>query len=306
MRPEERHHLKVLLGEAKKTDIPLPPHSAISPEEREAAHRGLSDAERRQLGQPVGKESSYISAAEWPRVRSYMTTKSQYANPNLDPELTAYTPGETVKLLQHKTIVAWHDSMARFVIPKGYDTVVLVPCAKTKPWEGPKCNPSLYAEYNQLRQRYGNLYFVTISEPLGVVPQQHWSDFPQYDNPGLFKDPPQRSDMHTKQWKEFYPGIPSRLQTPFDIEAYNKAIEILAGVIKQFIATNKSAYPGLRFISFADDPKGRDQGSHSHMLDKAEFSGSREEKAQKRGASKGREPMAYLTDKLSAAGVIKV
>jgi len=306
MRPENRQRLRVLLGEAKKGDIGLPAHSDITSAEREAAYKGLSDVERKQLGQPVGKSSSFVSAAEYPRFRGYMLAKSQHSNPSLDPTLTAYTPGETLKLLQHPTIVDWHDKMARFVIPKGYDTVVFVPCAKTKPWVGPACSASLYSHYNELRGHYGNIYFVTISEPLGVVPQQHWGDFPQYDNPGLFKDPVLRADMFTADWKRLYPETPARMQTPFDPAAYEKAIEALGRVIKQFIATNKSAYPGLRFLSFVEEPEGRPAGSHSHMLDKAEFTGTRYEKAQKRGASKGREPMAYLTDMLRKAGVIKV
>ncbi len=94
------------------------------------------------------------------------------------------------------------------------------------------------------------------------------------------------------------------MQTPFDSGEYEKAINALAGVIKQFIALNKKAHPGMKFVSFVEEPAGRQPGTHSQMLTRADFGGDRFEKAQKRGASSGREPMEYLTAMLRKAGVV--
>lgn len=290
------------INEGKK-DIGLPNLSDLSKEQIDRAYAGLSAVERAQLGKPVGK-SAYVSDVDWPRQRAYMLQKSLHSNPHTDPELTAYTPGETTNLLKHPKIVEWHNKMASFVVPPEFNTVVFVPCAKSKPWVGPACAASLYSHYNELRKKFGNIYFVTISEPLGVVPQDRWGDFPQYDNPGLFKDPVLRSDMFTADWQRLYPGTTSRLQTPFDPSEYNKAIDVLANVIKAFISTNKRANPKLRFLSFVEEPEGRPAGTHSDMMTRAGFDGSRYEKAQKRGASKGREPMDYLMSTLKAAGVV--
>lgn len=298
-RRDEEVELSSAVVEASKKEIPLPNLSDLSPEEIEAAYAKLSDTEKRQLGQQVSPRSasSYVSYADWPRQRAYMLKKSMHSNPTTVPELTAYTPGETVQLLTNPTIVAWHDRMAQFVIPPGYDMVVFVPCAKEKPWEGASCKQSLYKYYNVLRNKYGNIYFVTISEPLGVVPQAHWKDFPQYDNPGLFTDPVQRADMWTRDWIRLYPGATTRMQTPFDKDAYNKSIDLLAGVIRRFIDLNKKTYPNLKFVSFVEDPAERGIGTHADMLNRAQFSGERFAKAKK-----GQDPLTYLQTMLVKAG----
>lgn len=78
---------------------------------------------------------------------------------------------------------------------------MLVPCAKTKPWVGPAVRRSkLYSAYNEIREEHPEICFATISEPLGIVPMQRWADFPQYDNPGLFRDDAQQSGMTKKEW----------------------------------------------------------------------------------------------------------
>jgi hypothetical protein len=138
-----------------------------------------------------------------------------------------------------------------------------VPCAKTKPWEGPGVKRSpLYSAYNTLRTELPTTCFVTLSEPLGIVTQHNWRDFPQYDNPGLFTDDSQRSGMTTRQWldspfKRCY-GL------PFDPASRERCLAILGKVIANFIARNSDR----EFLSFVDSLDGP-PSTHGLMLDTA-------------------------------------
>jgi hypothetical protein len=67
----------------------------------------LSDIEREQLGQSVpGSKFQYVSKDKWDEFRKYLLERSSKSNPLLDPELTAYTPGETFNLLDKYTDIA--------------------------------------------------------------------------------------------------------------------------------------------------------------------------------------------------------
>jgi len=161
----------------------------------------LSAAEIEKLGKKAGKYH-FPTGEEWEAIiRPHLVKKSQERNPALNPELTAYTPGETLKIMENPVIQKWHDSMKNFKVPKNYDNIIFVSCAASKPW-GESCGSAFYQAYNQLKKEFPNSYFVTISEPLGIVPSENWEDFPQYDNPGLFKDTALQSGLHTKQWRE--------------------------------------------------------------------------------------------------------
>jgi len=231
----------------------------------------LSDAEKSQLGTPkvlrTGKQSryNYATEQEWGQLRDILVQRSQDSNPQLEPELTAYTPGETLKLFSHPKIKKWHDSIASFQIPEEYGTVIFVPCAKTKPWAC--ATRGIYKSYNQIINmvKAGEIdpvYFVTISEPLGIVPQDKWGDFPQYDNPGLFRDDAQRSGLFTRDWAKY--GFDTKLIVPFDDRAYEQAITRLSEIISKFLETNKDK----RFLAFVKDFQGL--STHTHMLNKAQ------------------------------------
>jgi predicted RNA-binding protein len=233
----------------------------------------LSDVERSQLGNSKqlskGKISNYKypTEQEWETLRDVLVQRSQKSNPTLDPELTAYTPGETLKLFEHPKIKKWHNSIANFKVPDNYGTIIFVPCAKTKPWAC--ATRGIYKSYNEIVNMVKSgeidpVYFVTISEPLGIVPQDKWSDFPQYDNPGLFKDDAQRSGLFTRDWEKY--GFNRKLIVPFDGGAYNTAIKRLSDIISKFMTKNKDK----RFLAFVDDFQGL--GTHSDMLNHAQAS----------------------------------
>ena len=235
----------------------------------------LSVIENEQLGKLVpNSQFSYIDPEKWTTMRDYLVANSLKSNPKLNKELTAYTPGETLKLLNHPKIKEWFNKMRNFRIPDNYKVIVLVPCAKTKPWgfTRPK-RSNLYNAYNNILEMAkegklsinGDIYFVTISEPLGVVPQDFWDEFPQYDNPGLFKDPVMRSGLFTRD----YPNTPlgKKQIIPFDEGAYSTAIKTLGVEIGTFINNNNK--PGRVFVSFVDDHSGKIKTTHSEMLDHA-------------------------------------
>jgi hypothetical protein len=251
---------------------------------------GLSEVERAQLGTPKGGRSDfdYISEENWPILREMLvrnragkkTYKQTETFGPLDPELTAYTPGETLKLLSHPKIVDWHNKVSNYKIPDEYETVVLVPCATSKPWGAAACGGAYYPAYNKILKEVesgeipGPVFFATISEPLGIVPMDMWGEFPAYDNPGLFNDDPMRSGMETKDWNASQFG--QKYMLPFDQEAKDKSIDILGDVVANFVDNNQSS--GRQFMSFVDvkDMNPKKPTTHALMLERAEKTLDRE------------------------------
>ena len=256
-----------LLAEAAKPQVVKPGDQLpdVPPQTANWILSLLSPAERQQLGSSKGGRSkkNYVSSDLWVKLREFLYTVSARKQPGLKREMTANTPGETLHLLKQPEVKKWHNSVRNFKIPPGHDTVVMVPCAKSKPWDTCTNPKLLYGSYNKLRNELGNTYFVTISEPLGIVPQNHWGDFPSYDNPGLFEDTPSQTSFFAADWKAL--GL-QPMEVPFDPSAKAQAIELLAHVIADFAKSNQR--PGMRWMSFVEeDSKGL--ATHSNMLDTA-------------------------------------
>ena len=231
----------------------------------------VSEYELKQMGKRK-RTYNYVSIDEYKILRPYLVQKSlARASKNkadLDPTMTAYTPGETLHLIRHPKVQEWSASMRDFKIPDKYEIVIFVPCAATKPW-GFSCKGDFYPWYNKIRlqvqeSKIRPIYFVTISEPLGVVPEDFWETFPQYDNPGLFKDTALQSGMMTSTWSKSPLG--SKREMPFDDQACEKAIKILGKQISCFIKNNFNH----RFISFVEHANPKSLSSHSRMLSEAE------------------------------------
>lgn len=236
----------------------------------------LSRKEEEQLGNPHPSSSfKYISRDDWNRLREKLVSKKpsrSYVETDdfkYDPELTAYTPGEALDLLSNPKIQNWFRKIEEFIIPEEHKHVILVPCAASKPW-GVSCPSSgkYYKAYHDikesLQEESEKPYWVTISEPLGIVPEDMWDSFPGYDVPGLFKDPSSRmSGMTTKQWKGMFG---EKYSPPFDQEAYDEAIKKLGEVIFNFIKNNN--IEGRRWISFVKGTKGK-VTTHTDMINEA-------------------------------------
>lgn len=238
------------------------PVIAVSPN-----HPQLSAVEQAQLGtvrlckNGTPSAHSWPDAAQWPTIREHLVERSKASNPLLDETLTAYTPSETVKLLQHPTITRWHQEHVG-ALESSFERIVLVPCAKTKPWTGPAVSRSrLYSAYNVLKEELPTTCFVTVSEPLGVVPQAYWADFPQYDNPGLFDDDAQRSGMLASDWKKKFGDV---YAVPYDPIARASSIRLLGNVLGEFLSHNQDR----ELVAFVDSPAGK-PSTHGLMLDVA-------------------------------------
>jgi len=267
----------------------------------------INDAEFEQLGKPLisnktGKPTSRVVLPPVQLIRfirSYFNRRRSIYNkgrkvveethdispPELTFDMFAPTPAMTAALIKNEKVSNWHSDMSNFEIPDGHDTIAFVPCAAAKPWcdiQNPKMGKRLtYKSYNKMRKitddggvskKYGRVYYVTISEPLGVVPQDFWHDFPPYDNTGLFTDPVDQIGRIVKQDAIKLPeedgGIGQTFALPFDVAAYKESINALGNVIASFVETNKKKNPDLKFVSFVSD-LGPDKGSHEIMLDKA-------------------------------------
>lgn len=249
----------------------------------------LSDVERSQLGVQKRLQTGglspfrYVPAEHWPTVRAHLLGMSRRAaarglpGVELAERMTAYTPGETLHLLREPEVSAWHQQMAATTLPaedrhgRAVENVIFVPCAKTKPWD--TARSGLYGAYNRVRARMaaGELpasHFVTISEPLGVVPEARWGDFPQYDNPGLFRNEMLRAGgLMTADWATVTPAG-EKFIVPFDAAAYDAAVDTLAGVIARFVAANAHLHGRVRWLSFVGNMQG-DLSTHSDMLQRA-------------------------------------
>ena len=242
--------------------VPLKNISEFSEEEKQNILGKLSDVERSQLGIAKGGKSAknYMSVDDWVVIRDFHLRTRLKQTPETNTDLCAYTPGETLKLLQHPIITKWFSMVEKFKIPEGKEKVIFVSCAASKRW-GDNTKSEDYQCYNMIRKENSKIYWVTISEPLGIVPEDHWNDFPLYDNPGLFTS---QGQVPNKFWLNQM-GKQSSFAYPFDQNAFNECIKILGDVIKKFYDFNKQINPNLKFISAVETPS--EKSTHSAMLD---------------------------------------
>jgi hypothetical protein len=242
--------------------VPLKNISEFSEEEKQNILSKLSDIERSQLGTPKGGKSAkdYMSADDWIVIRDFHLRTRLKQTPDTNTDLCAYTPGETLKLLQHPIIKNWFKMVESFKIPEGKEKIIFVSCAASKRW-GENTSAKDYICYNMIRKENSKIYWVTISEPLGIVPEDHWDDFPLYDNPGLFTS---QGQVQSSFWTSKM-GKQSSFAYPFDQSAFNQCIKILGDVIKKFYDFNKKINPNLKFISAVETKS--EKSTHSRMLD---------------------------------------
>lgn len=207
-----------------------------------------------------------VTLNEWLIVREHMLNAS--VKRGADPELCAYTPGETLDLIRHPEIEAWHKRAMGWKLAPWVKIVCFVPCAKSKPWTEKATRRSLlYKAYHKIikRRERGDpalqgVFFVTISEPLGIVPETLWHDFPKYDNPGLFKNSAQQSGLFKSDWLKL---VGAARFLPFDHKAYHKSIILLGSVIQSFMGNN----PDVNWVGFVDS-RDYTKSTHADMLDK--------------------------------------
>lgn len=228
----------------------------------------LSPAEKLQLGSARGGKSkrSYVDPDLWVRLREWIYQKKS-KKLGIKREMTAYTPGETLFLLKEPEVVKWHNQVRNWQVPPGHSKVAFVGCAASKPWDMSHCkNTRLdYNSYNRLQSEMkGKVYFITISEPLGIVPNEHWGDFPLYDNPGLFDDVYFVTGLDAKGWVKH--GLPGSMYLPFDWEARKRVTENLGDIIASFVKKNMNK--NLEWVSFVGT-ENQGMATHDEMLNHA-------------------------------------
>lgn len=217
-------------------------------------------------------ESSTMSLDDWFVLRYIMWKRSSENIQGLKETMTAYTPSETVHLIKSAPVQNWFKKMRDFKLPENVEKIVFVPCAKGKRWDKQsikRFSSSTYRLYHELIEQYPEIYFITISEPLSVVPQDHWMDFPLYDNPGLFeKDIPLQTDLWTKDWKTLEVDFKrnGKRFVPFGKKSKDIAIKMLAD---QMVAVMKNIMQDreFEFISMVCDVNPKKKTTHSLILD---------------------------------------
>jgi len=195
----------------------------------------------------------FYSPQEYEHVRDVLLQETIRKRPDTDPELTAYTPTETLDLMENnETIGAYFEHLESYRIPE-VKTLVGIPCAAAKPWtrDVQDGRASQYGAVWEVKDDVKDAYFVTVSEPLGIVPEDHWdlqvdgigSVF--YDVPGLFSALPQfrcsREDFERKYGFE-------KKRVPFDRDDYKRCVEILGHEIAVFLSNNADRYERAEFF----------------------------------------------------------
>jgi hypothetical protein len=245
---------------ADKADLIL--KQAMPPEE-------VSKVEREQFGKPHPTRSHpYISETDMDDlVETHISKlkKNKNYKMELDPDLVALTPGMMLAVINGPKVQEWFEFISNYDIPDRYKYIILVPCAASKPWGKDSCSGHYYPAYNNIKEEYRDeAFWITISEPLGIVPETHWDNFPAYDAPGIFRDPTmQVGGMHKKEWVKRYGD---RFNPPWDEKAREKVMSILGGVIAEFVSRNQK--DGRKWISFIDqhNTKGK-LTTHREMVD---------------------------------------
>lgn len=102
--------------------------SEFSESEKEKSYEKLSNEEINQL--KIGHEAGFVSFEEWPIVRDFLLQKSLKSNSLTNPELCAYSLGETVHLLNHSIVKEYHSNIRNYKVPNEYDTIILVKLQK--------------------------------------------------------------------------------------------------------------------------------------------------------------------------------
>ena len=95
-------------------------------------------------------------------------------NPDLNPKLFLPSPRHVWEALQKPPISEWHKFIAEeYEIPRRVNYLIIVPCSAYKPYTPPR--DKLYQCIHSVRNLLSNdAYFITISVPLAVEPEEFW------------------------------------------------------------------------------------------------------------------------------------
>lgn len=164
------------------------------------------------------------------RERKKITINESFKiNPNLNPDLFLPTPRDIYRAIHRPPISQWLKFiMNAFKIPST-EILVITPCSAYKPYSPPR--DELYRRIHVIKRLYnrGNkkrrlMYFITVSVPLAVEPEDFWTF--KWQNYNLIYDAP------------FFPWI-EEYGVKWDTKLVEKILNILRDVFKKFIERNR-------------------------------------------------------------------
>lgn len=116
--------------------------------------------------------------------------------------------------------------------PEKKDILLIYPCSTVKPYNKSRSYKRLYSHLQQLNGTREKIQVMTISEPFGLVPEEHYNNFQWYDCPGLF------------EWWCKKHG------QEFDKEYLDKSLEILADNIGLYLSKSLEKKIYKKIIAF--------------------------------------------------------
>lgn len=145
-----------------------------------------------------------------------------------------------------RDIKNWHEFLTKKYRPKGKNILLIYPCSTIKPYNESRSYKQLYTHLSDLNGKREKLQIMTISEPFGLVPEEHYSKFKWYDCPGLFE-----------WWCNKY-------GQEYDKEYLDKSIELLADVIGQYLTKAKKKKFYKKIIAFVRTYSSNLESKHDH------------------------------------------
>ena len=146
-------------------------------------------------------------------------------NPDLNPDLFLPDPKSVLEALDKPPISEWLNFIGNeFLIPKT-KYLIMVPCSAYKPYEPPR--DRLYKCISKLKRRLRNTYFVTISVPLAVEPEDYWGF--KWRGYNLIYDAP------------FFPWI-EKFGYKWDRKIVDEVLKRLGKILNKFLERNGERY----------------------------------------------------------------
>jgi predicted RNA-binding protein len=157
-------------------------------------------------------------------------------------ELVAFTPTQTLKLLNHPIVKSFHEYItSNFTPMRRYKFALIVPCDAYKPYLPNLTKSELYKRVYEFANGR-DIHIITLSDPLGIQPQEfHNFIFNEqkifYDCVGLFRE---FSKFLKLRWND---------------KDYNKCVRILTEKVYLYFTKNKDFYEKIIALCIKGNPE---------------------------------------------------
>lgn len=147
---------------------------------------------------------------------------SMKLNPRLNPDLFLPDPKLVLEKLDETPIKDWLNFISEEYTLSKKTNLILIPCSFYKPYDPP--HDEFYRRINELRKKVIDSKFITVSVPLALEPEEHWSF--QWRGFNLIYDCP------------FFPWI-EKFGYEWNEEIVKKVLLRLESVIDRFFDRNR-------------------------------------------------------------------